>query len=99
MAPVHDGAIAYFKEIGLWTKADDARQEYNSKLMNWYCKIWGEAIARADARGIAVSSSSEDWMKLWADYKKEIRIPGYRQMTDEEIKQVSGKFQEEGSKK
>ena len=87
MAPVHDGAIKYFREIGLWKEVDDARQEYNLKLVNWYCEAWDAAIAKADATGIAVSSSSEQWIKLWADYKKEFGIPGYRVMTDQEIQE------------
>ena len=87
MAPAHEGAIKYFKEIGLWRESDYTRQEYNLKLMNWYCEAWDTAIVKADATGIAVSSSSKEWIKLWADFKKEIRIPGYRQMTDQEIQE------------
>ena len=87
IAPVHNGAIKYFKEIGLWTKADDARQEYNTKLMNWYCEAFNAAIAIADRKGIVVSAVSEMWKRLWTDYKREMRIPGYRQMTDKEIQE------------
>ena len=87
MAPVHNGAIKYFKEIGLWTKADDVRQEYNSKLMTWYCDAWDVAIDIADGRGVVVSAASEEWIRLWVDYKEKIRIPGYRQMTDGEIQE------------
>ena len=43
------------------------------------------AVARADAMGIVVSSANREWIKLWADYKKEVRIPSYHLMTDEEI--------------
>jgi len=85
MAPVHDGAIKYFKEIGLWTKADDSRQAYNAKLMNRYCEAWDEAIHTADREGIVVSATSETWRRLWADTKRERHLSGYRQMTDEEI--------------
>jgi len=87
MAPVHNGAIKYFKEIGLWTKADDARQEYNSKLMTWYCEAWDAAIEMADGKGVVVSAAREEWIRLWADYKEKIRIPGYCQMTNEEIQE------------
>lgn len=87
MAPVHDGTIKYFKEKGLWTQAHNARQEYNLKLMTWYCEAWETALGRADAKGIPVSSASEAWIKLWSDYKKEIQIPGYWLMTDAEIQE------------
>ena len=87
MAPVHDGAIRYFRETGLWKEADDARQEYNSKLMDWYCEAWDTAVALANRKGIAISPISEEWLRLWADYKKELCIPSYRQMTDGEIRE------------
>jgi len=87
MVPVHDGTARYFKEKGLWGEADDARGEYNLKLITWYCEAWETAIARADAKGIAVGSTSQEWMELWSDYKKEIRLPHIKPMTDEEIKE------------
>lgn len=87
MAPVHDGAMEYFREVGLWTGADDARQEYNLKLMDWYCETWTQAITQANKKGIVISLANEEWLKLWANCKKEFGIPGYRQMTDEEIKE------------
>ena len=87
MAPVHDGTIKYLKEKGFWAPAHDARQEYNLKLMTWYCEAWETALSRAGARGIPVSSKSDAWIKLWSDYKKEIQIPGYRIMTDAEIQE------------
>lgn len=87
MAPIHDGAITYFKEIGLWTRADDPRQAYNAKLMTLYCEAWDEAICLADRKGIAVSATNETWKRLWADTRREKHLPKYRQMTDEEIEE------------
>jgi hypothetical protein len=86
-APVHNGTVRYCRETGIWTKADDARQEYNTRLMDWYCAVWKEATAEAKARGIAISAASEPWIKLWAGRKKELHIPVYRQMNDGEIEQ------------
>ena len=85
MMPVHPGAITYFREIGLWTGADDARQEYNSRLMTWYCEAWEAALAGADARGISVCASNSEWLRLWDEHKKRIGIPGYRQMSDSDV--------------
>lgn len=87
MAPVHEGALAYFKEIGLWTRADDLRQTYNTALMTRYCEVWEEALQRADREGIVVSSECDAWKRLWADTKREQRLPRYRQMTDAEIQE------------
>lgn len=87
MAPVHEGAITYFKEIGFWTRADDFRQMYNAMVMSCYCDAWDEAMQRADREGIAVSAASEAWKQIWADTKREKRLPRYRQMTDGEIQE------------
>lgn len=87
MAPIHDGTIKYFKEKGLWTQDDDARQEYNSKLMTWYCEAWETALNLADAQRLPISSKNEKWIKFWTDYKKEIRIPGCRMMTHTEVRE------------
>lgn len=54
--------------------------------MTWYCEAREIAIARADAKGIAVGANNQEWLELWSDYKKEIRIPQIKPMTDEEIK-------------
>jgi hypothetical protein len=87
MTPIHTGAINYFKEIGLWTPADDSRHEYNSKLMTWYCEAWDAAVAHAEERGIDICASNQEWLRFWLDYKKQINIPGFRQMDDSEIQE------------
>jgi hypothetical protein len=53
--------------------------------MTWYCEAWETAIERADAQGITVSSENQAWIRFWADYRKEIHIPAYRVMTDNDI--------------
>jgi len=87
MTPVHPGAAAYFREIGIWTPADDARHDYNSRLMTWYCGAWDAAVARAGQEGIEISASNENWVRFWADWKKQAGIPGYRQMDDGDIQE------------
>jgi hypothetical protein len=86
MAPVHPGTIDYFKEIGMWHPADDARGEFNEKVMDWYCELWSQAIAEADRRGLTVSSSSQMWIELWAATKKKAGVPAYTPRTDAEIR-------------
>ena len=83
--PVHDGAIRYMKEIGKWSAADDARQAYNLKLLDKYIKAYKEAIAKADTRGIKVTPENKDWTDLWINYKKQIRIPRVKIMSDQDI--------------
>jgi len=84
-APVHEGTIRYLKEIGQWTSADDARQEYNVRLQNWYIEAYEDALAMADEKGIKVDPVNEEWVELWENYKKEIGIPRLSVMSDEEI--------------
>ncbi len=85
MAPVHAGTIKYFREINLWGSADDTRQEYNLKLMDWYCDLWKEALAQADRKGVAVAAANKQWIELWATTKRKAKVPPYHQMADDEI--------------
>jgi hypothetical protein len=87
MAPVHPGTIDYFKEIGMWHPADDARGEFNEKVMDWYIELWGQAIAEADRRGLTVASTSQPWIELWSATKKKAGVPPYQVRTDAEIKE------------
>ncbi len=85
MAPVHDGTIKYLREIGMWSSADEARQVYNQKLMDWYCELWDMAVSEAGRRGIEVNHDNVIWTQLWNEIRNASRVPRYRQMTDEEI--------------
>jgi len=84
--PVHEGTKRYLKEKGLWTPYLELRDEYNTKLLNWYIKAYDEAIKRADDRGIRVDPANEEWVKLWEEYKQEIGIFKYKaELTEEEM--------------
>jgi len=83
--PVHEGTIRYLKEIGMWTAADDARQKYNVSLVTRYTEAYETAIAMADKEGISVNPKNKDWTELWSNYKKEIGLPRFRILSDEEI--------------
>jgi len=75
--PVHDGAIKYLKEKGLWTAAHDARQEQNIELITRYIKAYQEAIDMADEQGIMVDPENEEWVELWVNYKEELGLPEF----------------------
>jgi len=83
--PVHEGTIRYLKEVGMWTAADDARQKYNVSLVTRYTEAYETAIAKADKEGISVNPKNKDWTELWSNYKKEIGLPRFRILSDEEI--------------
>jgi hypothetical protein len=86
--PMHEGAIRYMREIGMWTDADDRRQEYNVWLSDWYVEAYQEAISMAQDQDIEVNPGNDAWIQLWADYKEELGIPTYRIMSDEEIEEA-----------
>ncbi len=83
--PVHEGTIRYLKEVGMWTAADDTRQEYNVRLVDWYTEAYETATAMADKEGISIDPQNKEWVELWGNHKEEIGIPRFRIMNDEEI--------------
>ncbi len=72
--PVHEGAVRYFKEKGMWTADDDARQEENMKLVTRYVEGYEAAIDMADQRKIKVDPMNEEWVQLWENYKKDVNL-------------------------
>lgn len=65
--PYHDGAIAYFKEKGLWT---DAHQKNNDKLVQRQ-KVLADAWNAVKGRKHADDKAfAQDWMKTRADFLK-----------------------------
>ncbi len=83
--PIHDGAIKYFDEIGMWSEADAKRQEYNVWLSDWYVEAYAEAMTKAKAEKIAINPTNAAWIDFWIDYKNEIGIPKFKIMNDDEI--------------
>jgi TRAP transporter TAXI family solute receptor len=76
--PLHNGVIRYFKEIGKWTPADDARQKELLELLTRYMKAYKIAIERADNRGIKIDPKNNEWLKLWESYKQEIGLRRFK---------------------
>ena len=76
--PIHEGAIRYLKEKGMWTEADDVRQAYNVDLVTRYCEAYAAVIDLADGMGIKVDPENEEWIELWEGYKKDIDLPTFK---------------------
>jgi hypothetical protein len=68
--PCHEGLIEYLKDIGVWTKAHDIRQRENQELVDRYAAAYLECMFVADEKQIWVARESEEWVKLWNDYRK-----------------------------
>jgi len=83
--PTHEGTIRFFKEKGLWTEANQRRQDYLVKLVDLYTKAYQDALADAAKKGITVDPGNKDWTALWEDLKKARRLPPFQILNDAEI--------------
>lgn len=64
-APFHPGAIKYLREIGVWTKQDDAWNEACLAQIKKTKALWKDALAKAKAEGV----SAEKWPAYWEAYR------------------------------
>ena len=83
--PVHDGVIRFLKEKGMWTEANEARQQYNLKVQQMYIDGFDAAIKEAKAKKIPMDPKNQDWIALWEGIKKDKGIPRIQVLTDAEI--------------
>ncbi|POF27971.1 TAXI family TRAP transporter solute-binding subunit [Roseibium marinum] len=74
LQPLHEGAIRYLKEKGIWTDTHQARQDALVKLATDRVALWQATLAEADSRGIKVSPESEDFKALWAKMKADAGV-------------------------
>ena len=75
--PCHEGLISYLKDLGLWSKAHDIRQAENKDLVDRYASAYQQCMWEADNNKIWVARESEEWVKLWNDYRK-ANLPEFR---------------------
>ncbi len=62
VVPYHEGAIRYFKEVGVWT---DAAQANNDKLVARQ-KALAAAWKEFEAKGVA----EDEWDETWAEHRR-----------------------------
>jgi len=70
--PLHEGAVKYLRELGLWTDAREARRQYNIDLLTRWVEAYQDCLDLADEKGIEVDPFNEEWMKFWADFSKDL---------------------------
>jgi len=75
--PLHQGAVKYLEEKGLWTPAHEARRQQQIDLIAKYIEAYADAIDMADEEGIAVDPKNEEWLELWDNYKKQLGLPKF----------------------
>ncbi|MBU5628112.1 hypothetical protein KQI82_14460 [Oscillibacter sp. MSJ-2] len=83
--PIAEGTIQYFKELGKWTEADDARQEYNIKVIDKYAAAYSECLDAARADGIKIDTQNQEWLDYWEEFKANKDLPPVVIMSDAEI--------------
>jgi len=75
---LHDGAVKYLEEKGLWTSDHEKRRQQNIALQQRYVDAYQEALYLADSSGIKVDPANEVWIELWEKYKRELGLPKFR---------------------
>ena len=81
--PLHAGTIKYLKEKGIWTDADQKRQDFNVKVFDAYESSFNDAIAEAESKKIKIRPDNKEWMDIWAKHKKGIpRIKARAEVPD-----------------
>jgi len=73
--PLHDGAVRYLEEIGLWTDELETLRQFNIEQMTKWVDGYQAAIAMADERGIDVNPDNDEWQEFWENYKTERDLP------------------------
>lgn len=90
--PTHDGAVRFYKEKGLWTDADQTRQDYLVKLVRLYADGYEKCLATAKQKGIKIDPQNEEWNSLWEGYKKDNNFPKFAILSDAEIREAIQKL-------
>jgi TRAP-type uncharacterized transport system substrate-binding protein len=75
LQPLHEGAIRYLEEKGLWKDEYQTRQDQLVELAQAQEAGYDDAIAQAEAEGIAIEPGNEAWMTFWTEYRKENGLP------------------------
>ncbi len=74
--PYHPGTIKFFKEIGVWTAADDTSNYQCLAKEKLFQSAWETALTTAKAKNIKVDTTNKDWMALWDSQR--IQVPQYK---------------------
>jgi uncharacterized protein len=69
--PAHPGLVKYLDELGLWTAAHEARNQFNVAWITEYIAAYDEAQQKATAQGVEIKPNNEVWIELWENLKKD----------------------------
>ncbi len=72
--PMHEGMVRYLEELGVWTPAAEARQQFNVDTIDNYVKAWNAALLEADNKGIEVNPKNDEWVELWYSHRDQLPL-------------------------
>jgi len=75
LQPLHEGAIRYLEELGVWTEEHQVRQDRLVEMAQAQEAGYRAAIEAAEAEGIAIEPDNQAWIDFWRDYRAENGLP------------------------
>jgi len=70
--PLHEGAVRYLEEKGLWTDRHQSRWQQNVELLDKLIEAYQQAIDYADSKEIAVNPENEEWLNVWVEFSSDL---------------------------
>ena len=62
--PAHEGAVRYFKELGLWTDAMEKQNNAKIAIIDAWVEGYAKAITEADDKKIKIDPENQEWIDL-----------------------------------
>lgn len=75
LMPLHEGAIRFLDELGLWREEFQVRQDQLVELATAQVAGYRAAVAAAEAAGIAIDPENQVWINFWRDWRAEHGLP------------------------
>jgi hypothetical protein len=75
--PFHEGAVRYFKEVGVWTAENETNNQKLIKRQNILQAAWDDALAQSADQKIAEKDFPKFWMTLRQKALEKAGLPVY----------------------
>ena len=75
LQPLHEGAIRYLEEKGLWKPEYQVRQDALVEMVKKQESGYKAAVEAAAAEGIAIEPGNQQWMDFWTKYREDNGLP------------------------
>lgn len=75
LQPLHEGAIRYLEEKGLWKPEYQVRQDALVELAQRQEAGYKAALEAAEAQGISIDPENAAWIEFWRQYRVDNDLP------------------------